>query len=89
MHEAPGMTDQPEERPAGSWIGREPDENTEEVRRSLDEDDERVAVSDSASSGAGGAEGRVEGRDDEWPGGHREGEAADDDEVRRAGQSGG
>jgi hypothetical protein len=82
------MTDQPEERPAGSWIGREPDENTEEVRRSLDEDDERVAVSDTESSGAGDAEGRVEGRDDEWPRGHREGEAADDDEVRRAGQSG-
>lgn len=82
------MSDQPEDRPPGSWIGREPDENTEKVRRSLDEDDERVAVSDSESSGAGGAEGRVEGRDDEWPGGHREGDAADDDEVRRASQSG-
>jgi hypothetical protein len=82
------MTNQEHERQPGSWIGRKPDENTEQVRSELGPDDERVAVTDTESSGEGSADERVQGRDDEWPSGHREGDAVSDDDVRRAGGEG-
>ena len=67
------------EREGGAWIGQHPDPNTEKVREDLDEGAERVAVTDNETGGAP--------RDD-WPAGHREGDDAGDDDVRRAGQNG-
>lgn len=82
------MTNESEQRPAGAWIGQKPDENTRDVRRELGEDDERVSVRDTQSSGEGANEERVQGRGDEWPRGHRTGDRVSDDDVRRAGPSG-
>lgn len=70
-------TDTPE-REGGAWIGQHPDANTEEVRDDLDEGAERVAV----TANEAGAAPR-----DEWPQGHREGDSAGDDDVRRAGEN--
>lgn len=71
------MADDTERREGGAWIGQHPDENTEEVREHLDEGAERVAVTNNESGEEGG-----EG----WPRGHRQGDEADDDDVRRAGE---
>ncbi|MGH2428948.1 MAG: hypothetical protein ACRDGV_08710 [Candidatus Limnocylindria bacterium] len=67
------------EREGGAWIGQHPDENTEQVRNELDQGDERVAATSSESSGAHAP--------DDRPHGHREGDRAGDDDVRRAGES--
>jgi hypothetical protein len=72
------MTDDAERREGGAWIGQHPDENTEELRRKLDEGAERVAVTSNESGAT---------TEDEWPGGHREGPAAGDDDVREAGEN--
>ena len=73
------MTDDAERREGGAWIGQRPDENTEQVRRQLDEGAERVAVTNNESGGAPD--------DDGWPQGHREGAPATDDAVREAGEN--
>lgn len=73
------MTD--DEREGGAWIGQQPDANTEKVRRGLDEGAERVAVTDN-ESGAIPDEDR-----DDWPTGHREGDAATDASIREAGEN--
>lgn len=70
------------------YIGQRPDENTDRIEEQLDRDAERVAVTNTESSGEGAAERRVQGGTDEWPHGHREGQPATDDEVRDAGESG-
>ena len=70
------MTD---EREGGAWIGQHPDQNTEKVRRQLDEGAERVAVTDNESG--------VRPDDEDWPSGHREGDQAGDDDVREAGRN--
>jgi hypothetical protein len=75
------MNDADDRREGGAWIGQHPDENTEKVREDLDEGAERVAVTDNESGG-------VTAVDDEWPHGHREGDPAGDDDVRRAGGNG-
>lgn len=72
------MTDETERREGGAWIGQQPDENTEEVREHLDEGAERVAVTNNESGERAG-----EG----WPRGHRQGDEASDDDVRRAGEN--
>jgi hypothetical protein len=74
------MADDTERREGGAWIGQHPDENTEQVRENLDEGAERVAVTNNETGGAT--------REGEWPRGHREGDQAGDDDVRRAGESG-
>lgn len=74
------MADDTERREGGAWIGQHPDENTEQVREHLDEGAERVAVTNN-ETGAGQ-------RDGDWPQGHREGDQAGDDDVRRAGENG-
>lgn len=74
------MNDTPEPREGGAWIGQHPDENTEEVRERLDEGAERVAVTQNESGESP--------RGDDWPGGHREGDQAGDDDVRQAGENG-
>jgi hypothetical protein len=62
------MTD--DRREAGSWIGQRSDQNTEDVRRDLGDDAERVAVTDNT------ADGSDDGTDsDTPPKGHREPEA--------------
>ena len=73
------MTDGNERREGGAWIGQHPDENTERVRRQLDEGAERVAVTNNESGASPD--------DDAWPAGHREGDHAGDDEVRDAGEN--
>lgn len=56
----------------GAFIGRKPELASETIPHGVRPDDERVAAHDSQSSGEGGAEHGVEGRRDEWPGGHRD-----------------
>jgi hypothetical protein len=73
------MTDDTERREGGAWIGQHPDENTEEVRRQLDDGAERVAVTNNESGAVADDEG--------WPRGHREGDQAGDDDVRDAGEN--
>jgi len=73
------MADDTDRREGGAWIGQHPDENTERVRDSLDDGAERVAVTNNESG-----EGQQEGA---WPHGHREGDQAGDDDVRRAGEN--
>jgi len=68
------------EREGGAWIGQHPDPNTEKVREDLDAGAERVAVT---ANEAGDAP-----SDDGSPRGHREGDDAGDDDVRRAGSNG-
>lgn len=74
------MTDDTERREGGAWIGQHPDENTEQVREQLDEGAERVAVTNNESGASPD--------DESWPQGHRTGDHADDDDVRRAGENG-
>lgn len=74
------MNDEQEPREGGAWIGQHPDENTEQVREQLDEGAERVAVTQNESGDSP--------RADDWPAGHREGDQAGDDDVRRAGENG-
>jgi hypothetical protein len=69
------------------YIGQRPDENTDQIEEQLDRDAERVSVTDNESSGEGSAERRVQGRSDDWPRGHREGDPASDDDIREAGES--
>jgi hypothetical protein len=73
------MTDDTERREGGAWIGQHPDENTERVREHLDEGAERVAVTNNQSDEAAPEEAA--------PRGHRQGDDAGDDDVRRAGQN--
>jgi hypothetical protein len=74
------MADDTERREGGAWIGQHPDENTEQVRRQLDEGAERVAVTNNES-------GAVDDDDEGWPHGHRQGDQAGDDAVREAGEN--
>lgn len=59
------MADKHSDREAGAWIGQQPDENTEEVERSLDYGVERVAVTNNEADDSGA-------REDSPPRGHRE-----------------
>jgi hypothetical protein len=54
------------------YIGSRPERATETIPGGVQPDDERVAAHDTQSSGTGKREDRVQGRDDEWPAGHRE-----------------
>ncbi|HSK93508.1 MAG TPA: hypothetical protein VLA76_05565 [Candidatus Angelobacter sp.] len=72
------MTDDTERREGGAWIGQHPDANTEQVREQLDDGAERVAVTNNESGEPG---------QPDQPRGHRQGDDAGDDDVRRAGQN--
>jgi hypothetical protein len=72
---------------AGAYIGREPEFAAETIPGGIGRRDERVAAEDTQSSGAGAADERVQGRSDAWPGGHRRGDDASDDDVRQAGDN--
>ncbi len=73
---------------AGAYIGRKPEFAAETIPGGVRPDDERVAATQSESSGEGAAEHRTDGIVEDTPHGHREGQSADDDEVRRAGENG-
>ena len=79
QHAPPGEPD------AGAYIGHEPEFAAETIPGGVQDHDERVAGEDSQSSRVGAADERVQGRDDEWPRGHRRGDDVSDDDVRRAG----
>jgi hypothetical protein len=68
-----GVTN-PDERDAGAYIGREPELAAETIPGGVRPGDERVAATDSESSGEGSAERRGQGGDDEWPTGHGDGD---------------
>jgi hypothetical protein len=76
--ETPRAEDTPE-REGGAWIGQHPDPNTQKVRDDLDEGAERVAVTNNETGGGTGA--------GDTPQGHRQGDQASDDDVRRAGEN--
>ncbi len=57
-----------EDRSDRTWIGQHPDENTDAVHRELDEDAERVAVTNNTSAGPGAS---TESNNNQ-PAGHRE-----------------
>lgn len=73
------MNDDTERREGGAWIGQHPDENTERVRENLGDDAERVAVTNNEPG---------EEPEPGPPRGHRQGDDAGDDDVRRAGETG-
>ena len=73
------MTEDTEPREGGAWIGQHPDPNTQAVRDNLDEGAERVAVTNNESG--------TSPNDESWPQGHREGDSASDDDLRRAGEN--
>ena len=73
------MTDDDHDRTGGAWIGQHPDENTKKVRKGLDDGAERVAVTNNESGDSPA--------DDAPPRGHREGDQADDDDIRNAGEN--
>jgi hypothetical protein len=70
----------------GAYISNEPEFASETIPGGVQRDDERVAAGDTQSTGESSAAGRQQGRDDEWPQGHRQGGSATDDDVRRAGE---
>ena len=73
------MTDDTPRREGGAWIGQHPDPNTEKIREELDDGAERLAVTNNESGASPDDEG--------WPHGHRQGDPAGDDDVRKAGES--
>jgi hypothetical protein len=73
------MTEETEPREGGAWIGQHADANTEKVREQLDEGAERVAVTNNETGASPD--------DTAPPQGHREGDQAGDDDVRRAGEN--
>lgn len=73
---------------AGAYIGRKPEFAAETIPGGVREGDERVAATQSESSGAGAAEHRTDGVIEDTPHGHREGDSASDDDIRRAGENG-
>ena len=46
------MSEKDSERDAGAWIGQHPDENTEEIRKNLDDGAERVSVTNNEADDA-------------------------------------
>jgi hypothetical protein len=58
------MGEQHSDRPAGAWIGQQPDENTERVERTLDDGAERTAVTNNEAEESGAQQ--------DVPQGHRE-----------------
>jgi hypothetical protein len=77
MDDRTGGADETPDREGGAWIGQHPDPNTEQVREHLEEGAERVAVTANESGDSP--------PDGSWPHGHRQGNPASDDDVRRAG----
>ena len=68
-------------------IGRTDESAVETIPGGVRRGDERVAATQTESSGEGAADERVQGSDDEWPSGHRRGDHLSDDDIRDAGES--
>lgn len=75
--------DHPDE--PGAYIGHEPERVADTMDVPLDPDDERLSVSDSRSSGVGGADERLQPQGPAE--GHRRGARATDDAMREAGEN--
>jgi hypothetical protein len=73
-------TDHPdrERRDPGAYVGREPERQAATIPGGISPKDERIAAHSTQAGPAAG---------DPTPDGHREGQPADDDQVREAGQS--
>ena len=71
------MTKNDEGRDPGQYIGRKPELASETIPGGVQPDDERVAAHSTQPGPVGAPE----------PSGHREGDPADDDAVREAGQN--
>ena len=73
-------TDHPddERHDPGAYVGREPERQAATIPGGISPKDERIAAHSTQSGPTGG---------DATPEGHREATAADDDQVREAGQS--
>lgn len=69
----------------GAAIGRTGERATETIPGGVGPEDERIAAHSTRSTGVGDPARR--GQPEKPPGGHREGAAASDDEVRRAGEN--
>jgi hypothetical protein len=63
---------QADELDGGAYIGNRGELASETIPGGVGEDDERVSAVDTQSSGEGDRDERVQGRDDEWPAGHRD-----------------
>ena len=68
---------------AGAYIGREPEFAAETIPGGVQAHDERIAGEASQSSGVGAGNERVQGREDDWPRGHRSGDDTGEDDSRR------
>lgn len=68
----------PEQRDPGAYVGREPERQAATIPGGLSPKDERIAANSTQSGSNYG---------DSSPDGHREGQSANDDQVREAGQS--
>jgi hypothetical protein len=78
-------TDRPHEIESddpGAFVGRLPERSTETIPGGIGPKDERVSA---VASRVSGGEGRAAG--DDTPSGHREGDQADDDAIREAGEN--
>ncbi len=73
-------TDHPDDqrRDPGAYVGREPERQGATIPGGISPKDERIAAHSTQSGPTAG---------DPVPDGHREGQQADDDQVREAGQS--
>ena len=79
------MRDRRDEEHEGH-IGRTDESAEETIPGGVRRGDERVAGTQSESSGEGAADKRVQGGE-EWPSGHRRGDHVTDDDIREAGES--
>jgi hypothetical protein len=70
-----GRSHEDGEPAGGTTIGNRPEYAEETIPGGVGPDDERVAANSTQSSGEGKASDRVQRRDDETPGGHREADA--------------
>jgi hypothetical protein len=77
------MPDQ-EPRDAGAYVGRQPELAEETIPGGVTDKDERVAGWASRSSGPGE---RAADGPDQPPAGHRQGDAANEDRLREAGEN--
>lgn len=64
--------EQDQELDGGAYIGNRPELASDTIPGGVNEDDERVSALDTQSSGEGKEDDRVQGRNDEWPRGHRD-----------------
>jgi hypothetical protein len=80
---APGDSEQGID--AGAFIGKEPELAQETIPGGVQRGDERISGVATQSTGPGKGSANPDDGWTDWPEGHREGRAADDDMVKRKG----